>query len=112
LVAYKSVAHELRPQRAQVHHASSAHKWADEANHKINRMVRRQNAQVTHPRPERIPGRERLALLQIVLMREHASFGTPARARGINDASHVLPLPRNKLRVAFAAKILPPVSPR
>src|SRR5579863_5479922 len=69
-VPNESITHKLWPQRAQVHHASTADEWADEANHKINRMIRRQNTEVPDSRPEWVPRRERFALLQIIIMSE------------------------------------------
>ena len=43
-VADEGVAHELRPQRTEVHHARAADKRADKAHHKIDGMIGRQNA--------------------------------------------------------------------
>src|ERR1700681_384267 len=68
LVTHEGIAHKLWPQRTQVYHTGPAHERADEPNHEINRVVRRQNAEVADPRPEWVPGRERLALLKIVLV--------------------------------------------
>src|ERR1700730_3910565 len=92
LVAHKGVAHEFRAQGPQVHHARAAYERSYKADHEINRMIRGQNTEVAHARPERIPGCQRLALLEIILMREHASLGTPTRPRRINYAGHILAL--------------------
>ncbi len=47
------------------------------------------------------------ALLQIIFMREYASLGPPARARGIHDRRHILTAARDQYRLAIAAKFLP-----
>src|SRR5208282_649484 len=106
------IAHELWPQRAQMHHASAADERADEANHEINRVVGRQNAKVANSWPEWVPCRQRLALLQIIIMREHASFGPPAGAGRIDDAGDIRPPSRNKFRIALTAEIFPAIGPR
>ncbi len=111
-VANKRIPHKFRTQRPQMDHARPAHKRTDESHHEINRMIRRQNAQIPHSRPEWIPRRQRPALLQIILMRQHASLGTPARARRIHDARHIFALPHHKIRRAFAFEIFPAKSSR
>ena len=107
-VAHKSIAHKLRTQRAQMHHARSAHKRSDESHHEIDRVIRGQNTQVPHSRPEWIPRRQRPALLQIIFVREHAAFRASARSRRIHDAGHIVPLAHDEIRRAFALEVLPP----
>ena len=106
-VADEGVAHELRPQRAQMHHARAADERPDKADHEIDGVIRGQNTQVAHARPEGIQRDQRLALLQIIFMGEHASLGTPAGPGRIDDAGHVLRCARHKYRLTFAAKFLP-----
>ena len=91
-VTHERIAHELRPQRPQMHDARATHKRPDEAHHEINRVIGRKNAQVAHARPEWIQRSQRLALLQIIFMGHHAALGPPAGPRGINDAGHILAL--------------------
>ena len=107
LVADESVAHEFRPQGAQMHDTRAANKRPDKADHEIDGMVGGQNAQIANARPEGIQRDQRLALFQIILMSEHASLGTSAGARRIDDAGHILTLARNKYGIALAAKIFP-----
>src|SRR2546425_9539628 len=95
-----------------MHQASAAHERPDEAHHKINGVIRWQNTEVTPSRPEGIPRGQSLALLQVILVREHASLGPPTRARGINDAGGILALPWNKPRIALEAKFFPAVCAR
>src|SRR6188474_1986359 len=64
LEASKRFLQILRPQGAQVHHSGTANERANEAHHEINGMVCRQNTQVAHTWPKRVPGHQRLALLQ------------------------------------------------
>src|SRR5262249_40836675 len=54
LVARERFAHEFRTQRPQVHHGSAANERADESDHEVYRVVRWQDAQVSHTRPERV----------------------------------------------------------
>ncbi len=75
--------------------------------HEINRMIRRKNAQVAHARPERIPRRQRPALLEIVLVGKDAAFGTPTGSRGVDDAGDVILLAHHEVGRAFALEILP-----
>ncbi len=107
LVAHESVAHELGPQGAQVHHARTADKRPDKPDHEIDGVIGGQNTQVAHTRPEGEERDQGFALLQIIFMCEHASLGTPAGSRGVDDAGHILTLARNEHRIALAAKIFP-----
>src|SRR6202041_3096194 len=95
-----------------MHDAGSTHEWANESHHKINCVIGRQNAQIPYPRPEWIPRGQCPALLQIILVGEHASLRAATRARGINDARHVLTLPHHKIRRTFALELFPAKSSR
>ena len=83
----------------KVHHRGAADKRADKSDHEIDGVIRRKNAQVAHSGPEGIQRGQRLALLKIIFMREHAAFRPSASARGIDDAGCVISLARNEHRV-------------
>src|ERR1700677_4748631 len=106
-VTHKSIPHKLRAQGSQVHDTGSAHKRANKPHHEINRMIRRKNAEIPYSRPKGIPRGQRPALLQIILVRQHASLGPSARARGVDDASDIVALSHDKIRRALALKIFP-----
>src|SRR5712664_4497230 len=74
----KSLAHVFGTQRAQMYDRCAASERCETAHHDIDGMVGRQDTEVAHARPERINRSERDALLQIVLVRHHAAFGTAA----------------------------------
>src|ERR1041385_4183927 len=90
-----------------MHHARTANKRPDESDHKINGVIGGKNAEVAHSRPEGIPGGQRFALLQIVVVSKHAALGLPACAGGIYDASRVFPLARHENWLALALEIFP-----
>ena len=106
-VAHKGVANVFRTQRAQVHDTCSAHKRPDEADHEINRVVSRQNAQVAHARPEGIPRSQRLALLKIISLREDTALRAASGPRGIYDAGWIFALAGDENRIPFTPKLLP-----
>jgi hypothetical protein len=72
-------------------------------------MIRGQNAQIAHARPEWIPRGQGGALFEIGIVRQHASLGPPARPRRIHDASGVFALPGHELRIALTAKFFPAI---
>ena len=111
LVADEGVAHEFRTQSPQMHDAGSANKRTDKTNHEINGVVGRQNAEVAHTRPEGVPRDQCLALLQVIFVGKHTSLGPAASPRGIDDAGHILTLPRHKHGITLAAKIFPALRP-
>jgi len=76
-------------------------------NHEIDGMIRRQNTEVTHARPKRIKRCERDALLQIIFVRHHATFGAAARPGGVDNARRVLAFARDEDRLACSAKFFP-----
>src|ERR1700728_3488410 len=80
-ITHKCIAHELRTQRAQMHHTSSAYERSDKTHHEVDRVIGRKNAQIPHARPKGIPRRQRATLFQIVLVGENASLRPAARAR-------------------------------
>src|SRR6476620_5180618 len=51
-VAHEGVAHELRPQRPQMHHARPADEGSDKTDHEIDGVIGGQNTQITYARPE------------------------------------------------------------
>ena len=85
----------------------AASEWADEADHKIDRVIRGEDAEVTHAGPKRIERSERDALLEIIFVREHAAFRAATGAGGINDAGGILALARNEIWFAGLLKIFP-----
>src|SRR5262249_50247906 len=109
LVAREGIADVLRAERSQVHDACSTDERPDEAYHEVDGMVRGQNAQVAHARPERVKSRQRDALLEIVFVCEHASFRLASGAGGIHNAGWMLSVPWHEARLAFALEILPGV---
>src|SRR5205823_10007558 len=109
-VANECIAHELRPQSTQMHHTCAAYKWPNESDHEINGVVCGKNAQVTHSRPERIPRRQRFALLEIIFVGQHAAFWPAPRAGGIHDASGILSFTGDQTRIAFAAEFFPTIA--
>src|SRR5262249_40185566 len=64
-VSRESFSHELRAERPQMHHRCATNKRSDESDHKIDRMVRGQDTQIPHARPEREESSERGALFQV-----------------------------------------------
>src|SRR2546422_3361567 len=79
----------------------------EKSHHEINRVVRRQDAEVAYARPKRIKRSQRDTLLQIILVRHHGAFRAAAGSGGIHDASCVLAFARNETRFASATKIFP-----
>ena len=63
-----------------MHYRRTANEGAEETNHEIDRVIRRQDAEVAHTRRKRIERSERDALLEIIFVRHHAAFGTAAGA--------------------------------
>ena len=90
-----------------MHDRGAAGEGADEANHEIDCVIRRENAEVTDAGPERIERRERDALLEIIVVGEDAAFGASAGAGGIDDAGGVVALARHECWLACCAKIFP-----
>ena len=109
-VSGESFADVFRPQRAQMHDGAAAGEGHDEAAHEVDRMIGGNDAQVARAGPEGKDRRDGCALFEIVSVREHASLGAAAGARGIDDAGRIGALSRAKFRLALAAKLLP--SPR
>ena len=63
-----------------MHYRRAANERAEEANHEIDSVIRRQDAEVAHARRKRIKRGERDALLEIIFVRHHAAFGAAAGA--------------------------------
>src|SRR5260370_12462013 len=80
---------------------------SEKTHHEIDGVIRRQNAEVAHARPEGIEGSERDARLQIVLVRYHAAFGASASPRGVDNAGRIPPAARNENRFPCASKLFP-----
>src|SRR6266849_8877687 len=95
-----------------MNYARTANKRPDKADHEVDGVVRRQNAEITHARPKGIQRSQRLALLQIIFVGEHAPLGTAAGPGRIDDAGHVLALARDEHGVTLASKIFPAMSTR
>ena len=93
-----------------MNNARTAHKRPDEADHKIDRVVGGQDAQIAYTGPERIPRSQRLALLEIIGVGENTALGAASGPGGIDDAGSVFAAARNKDRIAFAAEFFPPKS--
>src|ERR1700741_5215789 len=89
--------------------ACAASERTEEADHEIDGMVRRENAEVTHTGPEGIERRERNALLKIVFVRHHATLRAPAGSGGIDDAGDVFSFARHENRFGLAAEFFPPL---
>ena len=83
-----------------MNHGRAARERSDKSNHEIDGMIRRQNAEITHAGPERVERRQRHALLQVIIVRQNASFGTAACARRIHDARRIFPFARDENRFA------------
>src|SRR6202171_4238027 len=92
-------------------HASSTGERPDKSHHEINRVICGQNTQIAHARPKWIPRRQRSTLLQVTVVRKHASLRTPARPRRIDDAGRVFALPRHQPRLALSPKFFPTGTP-
>ena len=107
-IAHECIAHKLRAQRAQMHDAGPANERPDEAHHEIDGVIGRQNAQISNSRPKRIPGSQRLALFEIIFVRENATLRAAAGARGIDDAGGVFTLACDtNVGLALAPEIFP-----
>ena len=96
-VSRERFANIFRPQRSQVHDRGAAGERADKADHKIDRVVRGQNAEVSHARPKRIERGERDALFQIIFVGEHAALRAATSAGGIDDARASVAFARTKI---------------
>src|SRR5882762_9949245 len=86
LVSRKRLANEFWPQSAQVDDGAAAGEWHDESAHEINRMVRRNYAQVTRAGPEGKNRRNGAALFEVILMGQDAALRPASGTGGINDA--------------------------
>src|ERR1700722_4745470 len=80
---------------------------ADEADHEVDRVIRREDAEVAHAGPERIERREGDALLEIIFVSQDAALRASARAGGIDDASCVAAFARDECWFGCDAKIFP-----
>ncbi|SRR6266404_2587933 len=89
--------------------ACATGKRAKEPNHKIDGMVRRENAEVTHTGPEGIERRERNALLEIIFVRHHAALWAATGSGGVDDAGDVFSFARHENRFNLATEFFPPL---
>ena len=90
-----------------MNNTGTANKRTDESHHKIDRVIGGKNAQVAHSRPERVPGGQGDALLQVVFVREHAPFWPPTGAGGIHNASGILLLTIDEFGITLAPEFFP-----
>src|ERR1700739_3317070 len=90
LVANEGLSYKFGPQSAQVNDGRAAHKRRDKSPHEADGVICRKNAQVSHAGCQGIERNERLALLEIILVRQGAALRMAARAGAINDAGGVL----------------------
>src|SRR5262249_541951 len=91
--------------------ASPASERPEEANHEVNRVIGRKDAEITDPGPEGIKRRKGDALLEIVFVGHHAAFGAATCPGGVDDAGEVFALARSEAgRRFFGAEFLPTVS--
>src|SRR4029077_5022219 len=91
-----------------MNHLRSARERPDKSNHEVNRVIRRQNAEVSYAGPKWKERGESHALLEIIFVCQNAAFRPPSCPRGINNASRVFASSLNEARRASSAKILPP----
>src|SRR5258708_39244045 len=106
-VFWKSFAHVFGTQRAQMHDRCAASKRPEKSDHEIDGMIRRQNTEVAHARPEWINRGERDALLQIIFVRHHAPLWAAARSGRVHNAGRVLAFARDEHRFARSTKFFP-----
>src|SRR5437762_6623534 len=90
-----------------MHDRCAARKRTEKTHHEIDGMVRWQDTEVAYARPEWINRCEREALLQIVLVRHHATLRAAARPGRVDYASRILAFARDEHRPVFSAKIFP-----
>src|SRR5260370_28621696 len=86
----------------------AARKRSEKTHHEINGMVRWQDTEVAHARPEWINRGERDALLQIIFVRHHAALGAAACPGGVDNARRVLAFARDEYRLRFPPQNFPP----
>src|SRR4029077_17876037 len=89
----------------------AADKGVEEAEHEIDRMVGGKNAEIGGAGPQRIERGERRALFQIIFVRHHTAFGTPARARRVDDGCDVAALAGNEDGLALSVEAFPALRP-
>src|SRR5271154_3824712 len=87
----------------------AASEGADEADHEIDCVIRREDTEVTDAGPERIEGSERDALLEIIVVREDAALRATAGAGGIDDAGGGAALAWDECWFTCCAEIFPTV---
>src|ERR1700746_1390157 len=94
-----------------MNHRRPAGKRPDKSHHEINRVIRRQDAEVSHAGPKWIKRRERHALLQIIIVRQHAALRPPSRPVRIHKASRVFARSRNESRCPISATVFKSLRP-
>ena len=106
-VARECVANKFGAQRAQMHDGTAAGERHDEAAHEVDGVIRGNDAEIARARPKRKNRGDGHALLEIILVREDAAFGTASCAGGINDAGGIFAL-RAAQTSARANRGIPP----
>src|SRR5437899_3381954 len=93
-----------------MHYARPAYKRTDKAHHEIDGVIGGKNAQVAHAGPERVPGGQRGALLQVVFVGEYAALGAPTRSRRVDDAGDIFALALDENGLTLAVEVFPAIS--
>src|ERR1700691_4139903 len=81
-----------------MHDGRAANERAEEADHEIDRVIRRQNTEIAIPGREWIERRERDALLQIIVVLHHAALRASAGTRRIDDGREIAAVARRENR--------------
>src|SRR4051794_24931358 len=84
-----------------------ANEGAEKADHEIDGVIRRKNAQVAKAGLEGIQRSKRHALLEIIFVGHDAAFGAPTSSGGVDDRGGINARPRHEHRGRLGAKILP-----
>ena len=101
----------FRPKGPEVNDGGTTNKGSDEAHHEVDGMVRWQDAEILHCRPERVPRHQRLTLFKVIVMRQHATLGATGGARRIHNTSDVVTLSGNESRFGGVSALLPATCP-
>src|SRR3954465_12758350 len=93
-----------------MHNRGPANEGAKKADHEIDGVIRRKNAQVMKAGLEGIQRSERHALLEIIFVGHDASLGAPAGSGGVDDGGGITACPRHERGGRVGTKIFPPQS--
>src|SRR5712664_2006048 len=95
------------PHGAKMNDGSATDKGAEEADHEVDGVIGRKDAEVAETWSEGIDRSEGDALLEIVFVGHHAAFGAAAGAGGVDDGGDVAALAWDEGGFASSAKFFP-----